>query len=422
MGDRLDAIVTGVGIVAPGGATRETFWENTRQGQSATRTTTLCDPSPFRSKIAGEVDFDPIVGGLSVEEAEFLDRAAQLLVTATVEAVADSSGALNDVHPERIGVYIGSAVGATMSMEEIYRLTSRDGEMIEVDEILDRDLYQYFVPSSFVAEIARRFGARGPGELISNGCTSGIDALAQAMEAVRRGDVDVAIAGATEAPIAPITFACFDSIMATSNLNDTPKSASRPYDATRAGFVLAEGAAVMIVESREHAERRKASIYGMISGYGARANAFHMTGLKNDGTELAEAISASLAYAGIEPNQSDYVNADGSGTTKNDIHETEAIKKALGARAYDIPVSSLKSMTGHSMGSIGAIEVAVCLLAIRDSFIPPTANLNEIDPILDLDYVPNEGRSEKVDRVVSIASGFGGFQSALVIERAEYAE
>lgn len=309
-----------------------------------------------------------------------------------------------------------------MSMEEIYRLTSRDGELIEVDEILDRDLYQYFVPSSFVAEIARRFGARGPGELISNGCTSGIDALAQAMEAVRRGDVDVAIAGATEAPIAPITFACFDSIMATSNLNDTPESASRPYDATRAGFVLAEGAAVMIVESREHAERRTASTYATISGYGARANAFHMTGLKNDGTELAEAISASLAYAGIEPDQIDYVNAHGSGTTQNDIHETEAIKKALGARAYDVPVSSLKSMTGHSMGSIGAIEVAVCVLAIRDSFIPPTANLNEIDPVLDLDYVPNEGRSEKVDRVVSIASGFGGFQSALVIERAEYAE
>lgn len=200
MADRLDAVVTGVGIVAPGGVTRETFWENTRHGRSATRTTTLCDPSPFRSKIAGETDFDPIASGLSVEEAETLDRAAQLLIAATSEAVVDSNGALNDLPSERIGVYIGSAVGATMSMEEIYRLTSRGGELIKVEERLDRDLYQYFVPSSFVAEIARRFGARGPGELISNGCTSGIDALAQAMEAVRRGDVDVAIAGATEAP------------------------------------------------------------------------------------------------------------------------------------------------------------------------------------------------------------------------------
>lgn len=422
MADRLDAIVTGVGIVAPGGATRETFWENTRRSQSATRTTTLCDPSPFRSKVAGEVDFDPVSSGFSTEEVETLDRAAQLLITAASEAVADSKGALETVSPERIGVYIGSAVGATMSMEEIYRRTSRDGELTEVEEVLDRDLYQYFVPSSFVAEIARRFGARGPGELISNGCTSGIDALAQAMEAIHRGEVDVAIAGATEAPISPITYACFDSIMATSNLNDTPESASRPYDSTRAGFVLAEGAAVVIVESREHAEGRRANTYGAISGYGARSNAFHMTGLKNDGTELAEAITASLAYAGIEPNQIDYVNAHGSGTTQNDIHETEAIKKALGSRAYEVPVSSLKSMTGHSMGSIGAIEVAVCLLAIRDNFIPPTANLNKVDPVLDLDYVPNAGRAATVDRVVSIASGFGGFQSALVIERAEHAK
>lgn len=420
MGNRLDAVVTGVGIVAPGGATREVFWENTRMGRSATRTTTLCDPAPFRSKIAGEVDFDAVANGFSQEESETLDRAVQLLITAATEAVADTNGALNDVPAERVGVYIGSAVGATMSMEEIYRIASRDGELVEVDEITDRDLYQYFVPSSFVAELARRFGARGPGELISSGCTSGIDAVAQAMEAVRRGDVDVAIAGATEAPIAPITYACFDAIMATSNLNESPGEASRPYDAARAGFVLAEGAAVLIIESREHAERRKAKLYGAISGYGARANSFHMTGLKNDGTELAEAITASLAYAGMEAGQLDYVNAHGSGTTQNDIHETEAIKKALGSRAYEVPVSSLKSMTGHSMGSIGAIEVAVCLLAIRDNFVPPTANLDEVDPVLDLDYVPNLGRSAKVDRVVSIASGFGGFQSSLVIERAHH--
>ncbi|WP_418908748.1 beta-ketoacyl-[acyl-carrier-protein] synthase family protein [Glutamicibacter endophyticus] len=418
MDSRLDAVVTGMGIVAPGGSTREAFWHNVREGRSATGTTTLCDPAPFRSKIAGEAYLDQSHSGFVEDEEDTLDRAAQLLIRATSEAVSDSHGALEDVPSDRIGVFIGSAVGATMSMERIYRETSRDGELIEVQETTDRDLYQYFVPSSFVAEIAGRFGASGPGELISNGCTSGIDALAQAMEAIRRGDVDVAIAGATEAPIAPITYACFDSIMATSNLNDTPETASRPYDATRAGFVLAEGAAVVIVESRAHAERRQAKMYGAITGYGARANAFHMTGLKNDGTELAEAITASLDYAGIEPGQIDYVNAHGSGTTQNDIHETAAIKKSLGQHAYDVPVSSLKSMTGHSMGSIGAIEVAVCLLAIRDNFVPPTANLNKLDPLLDLDYVPNHGRSTVVDRVVSIASGFGGFQSALVIERA----
>lgn len=418
MVNRHDAVVTGIGIVAPGGLTRESFWQNIREGQSATGTTTLCDPSPFRSKIAGEVNFDPVKSGFSEEEIETLDRAAQLLLSASSEAISDSHGALEGVPPERIGVFIGSAVGATMSMEKIYREASSEGELVEVQETIDRDLYQYFVPSSFIAEIASRYGASGPGELISNGCTSGIDALAQAMEAIRRGDVDVAIAGATEAPISPITYACFDSIMATSNLNNTPETASRPYDATRAGFVLAEGAAVIIIESREHAERREAEMYGSITGYGARANAFHMTGLKSDGTELAEAIIESLSYAEIEPSQIDYVNSHGSGTTQNDIHETEALKKALGKKAYDVPVSSLKSMTGHSMGSIGAIEVAVCLLAIRDNFIPPTANLKEPDPLLDLDYVPIKGRSATINRVVSIASGFGGFQSALVIERA----
>lgn len=418
MNHKRDAVVTGVGILAPGGSTRETFWKNIRAGKSATRTTSLCDPSPFRSRIAGEVDFYPCDYSFSESESETLDRAAQLLIAAGEEAIGDSQGALIDVDPERIGVFIGSAVGATMSMEEIYREASSNGELIEVEEIIDRDLYQYFVPSSFVAEIAERFGACGPGELISNGCTSGIDAVAQAMEAIQRGEVDVAIAGATEAPIAPITYACFDSIMATSNLNDEPESASRPYDVSRRGFVLAEGAAVIILESRDYAKRRNAKLYGRVTGYGARANAFHMTGLKNDGVELAEAIKESLENANIGSSQIDYINAHGSGTTQNDIHETEAIIKALGKRAYDIPVSSVKSMTGHSMGSIGAIEVATCLLAIRDNFVPPTANLKNVDPLLELDYVPNVGRDIPVNCVVSIASGFGGFQSSLVLEGA----
>ena len=418
MGNGRTAVVTGIGILAPGGANRESFWSNIRNGLSATARTTLCDPTPFRSQVAGEVDFDPAAHGLSPEQASTLDRGAQLLLAAASEAVSDANGVLADTLAEQVGVYIGSAVGATTSMEAIYRRASHDGALAEVEELTDGDLYQYFVPSSFVVEVARRFGARGPGELISNGCTSGIDALGRAMDAVERGEVEVAIAGATEAPIAPITYACFDAIMATSNLNDAPESASRPYDATRAGFVLAEGAAVVIVESREHAERRKARVYGAITGYGAQSNAFHMTGLKSDGVELAEAIRIALTDANLQAAQIDYVNAHGSGTKQNDLHETAAIKASMGDSAYRVPVSSIKSMTGHSMGSIGAIEVAVCLLAIRDNFIPPTANLHLADPDLDLDYVPNVGRPTRVDKVLSIASGFGGFQSAIIVERA----
>lgn len=415
-------VVTGIGMVGPGGTDRESFWLNLRKGVSSTRRTTLCDPTPFRSQSAGEVRFSPSSKGFTDHEAQTLDRAAQLLVVAADEAVTESGAIDGGTASERVGVYIGSAVGATTSMEKIYRRASHDGALDEVDELLDMSLYDYFVPSSFVAEIAKRYQARGSGELISNGCTSGIDAVGRAAEAILSGEVEVAIVGATEAPVAPITFACFDAIMATSDINESPESASRPYDESRAGFVLAEGAAVLVMESRLHAEQRHAHIYGAVSGYGARSNAYHMTGLRADGVELAHAISSALASARADPSKLDYVNAHGSGTKQNDLHETAALKLALGAHAYGVPVSSIKSMIGHSMGAIGAIEVAVCFLAIRDNFIPPTANLSTTDPELDLDYVPNVGRERDVKKVLSIASGFGGFQSAIVVEEVDHAQ
>lgn len=415
MADTRPPVITGIGIIAPGGNDRETFWSSMKSGQTATRRPTLCDPTPFRSQVAGEVDLAqpaPFEGDLGQT-----DRAVTLLQIATSEAVNDSGDALESTEPERIGVFIGSAVGATMSMERIYRETSHDGELYEVDERLENDLYTYFVPSSFVSDVALQYNVRGPGELVSNGCTSGIDAVGRAKAAIESGEIDVAIVGATEAPISPITFACFDSIMATSPMNETPESASRPYDATRAGFVLAEGAAMFVMESWQHAEARGRASYGQVSGYASFSNAYHMTGLRPEGIELGRAVTDALAEADVPPEQVDYVNAHGSGTKQNDLHETAALKRSLGSSAYNVPVSSLKSMTGHSMGSIGAIEVAVCLLAMRDNFVPPTTNLKTPDPDLDLDYVPNVGRETRVDRVLSIASGFGGFQSAIVVER-----
>ncbi|MEB4613753.1 beta-ketoacyl-[acyl-carrier-protein] synthase family protein [Leucobacter sp. M11] len=416
MTDIRPPVITGIGIIAPGGNDRETFWSAMKSGQTATRRPTLCDPAPFRSQVAGEVDLpEPALMDGSLGQT---DRAVTLLRAATSEAINDAGNALENTAPERIGVFIGSAVGATMSMERIYRETSHDGELYEVDERIEADLYAYFVPSSFISDVALQYNARGPGELVSNGCTSGIDAIGRAKAAIERGEIDVAIVGATEAPISPITFACFDSIMATSPMNDSPESASRPYDATRAGFVLAEGAAMLVMESREHAEARRHASYGQVSGYASFSNAHHMTGLRPEGVELGRAITDALAEAHLSPDELDYVNAHGSGTKQNDLHETAALKLSLGPAAYGVPVSSLKSMTGHSMGSIGAIEVAACLLAMRDNFVPPTANLNTPDPDLDLDYVPNVGREAQVDRVLSIASGFGGFQSAIIVERA----
>jgi minimal PKS ketosynthase (KS/KS alpha) len=224
----------------------------------------------------------------------------------------------------------------------------------------------------------------------------------------------VVIAGATDAPISPITMACFDAIKATSARNNDPEHASRPFDASRDGFVMGEGAAVLVVEEAAHARRRGAHLYCGIAGYANRCNAFHMTGLRPDGVEMAEAINASLRQAKMRAEDVSYVNAHGSGTKQNDVHETAAFKRSLGEHAYQVPVSSIKSMVGHSLGAIGSIELAACALAIEYGVVPPTANYERPDPLCDLDYVPKTARSQSLDVVLSVGSGFGGFQSAMV--------
>jgi minimal PKS ketosynthase (KS/KS alpha) len=258
--------------------------------------------------------------------------------------------------------------------------------------------------------------------VVSTGCTSGIDAVGYGHQLIQDGDADVIIAGASESGISPISMACFDPIGATSTLNDDPARASRPFDRRRDGFVMGEGAAVLILEDLEHARRRGARAYCEITGYATRGNAFHMTGLRPDGAEMAEAISDALRQGGTDPARVDYVNAHGSGTKQNDIHETAALKRALGDRAYGVPVSSIKSMVGHSLGGIGALELAACALAIDRGVVPPTANLEEPDPECDLDYVPGVARRARVDVTLCTGSGFGGFQSAMVAARAPLAE
>jgi minimal PKS ketosynthase (KS/KS alpha) len=410
-------VVTGVGVVAPGGTDREAFWRLLSAGRTATRRITFFDPAPFRSQIAAECDFDPVAAGLTPQEIHRNDRFTQLALVAADEAIAHS-GLPPGGDGDALAVRLGSAVGATTRLEDEYVVVSDRGREWLVDpRYASRFLHHALVPSSLATEVACRFGAHGPAAVVSTGCTSGLDAVGHGHHLIQDGEADVVIAGATDAPISPISMACFDAIRATSARNDDPAHASRPFDATRDGFVMGEGAAVLILEEYEHARRRDADILCELRGYASRCNAYHMTGLRPDGVEMAAAIDDALGQARIDPGAVSYVNAHGSGTKQNDRHETAAFKRSLGAHAHDVPVSSIKSMVGHSLGAIGAIELAACVLAIRDNVVPPTANLENRDPECDLDYVPRQAREHPVDVVLSVGSGFGGFQSAVVLSR-----
>ncbi|MGW1720564.1 beta-ketoacyl-[acyl-carrier-protein] synthase family protein [Streptomyces sp. NPDC002156] len=417
MNDERRVAITGIGVVAPGGATRKAFWQLITDGRTATRRLSLFDPAQFRSQLAAEIDFDPLAAGLTQQEVFRNDRSVQFALVAADEAMADS-GLVPDggLDHDRTAVCLGSAVGASTRLEDEYVATSDGGRNWLVDpEYGSGFLYQAWMPSSMAAEVAFRYGAHGPASVVSTGCTSGIDAVGQAYQLIQDDMADIVVAGASDAPITPISMACFDAIGATSTRNDDPEHASRPFDATRDGFVMGEGAAVLILEEYQHARRRGAHIYAEILGYANRCNAFHMTGLRPDGAEMAAAIGSALDQARMDPSALDYVNAHGSGTQQNDRHETAAFKHSLGAHAYRVPVSSIKSMVGHSLGAIGSIEVAATALAIEHNVVPPTANYAHRDPLCDLDYVPNTARDHRVDVALSVGSGFGGFQSAIVL-------
>ncbi|MGV9309642.1 MULTISPECIES: beta-ketoacyl-[acyl-carrier-protein] synthase family protein [unclassified Nonomuraea] len=410
------AVITGMGVLAPGGVGRDAFWKLLAGGQSATRTLTMFDPAPFRSQLAAEVDFDPRAAGLTERETRRMDRAAQFAVVCTREALTDSGLDLSGVDPARVGVSLGSAVGCTISLEEEYRVLSDEGRQWLVDHTYGvPHLYGYMVPSTLATEVAWQAGAEGPVQLVSTGCTSGLDAVGMGARLIEENSADVVIAGATDAPLSPITYACFDAIKATSANNDDPEHASRPFDARRDGIVLGEGAAILVLEEESRARSRGARIQAELVGYGQRNNAFHMTGLRPDGREMAEAIRVALREARLDPTAVDYINAHGSGTKQNDRHETAAFKDSLGDHARRVPISSIKSMIGHSLGAIGSIELAACVLALEHQVVPPTANLHVPDPECDLDYVPLVARDHRMNVILNVGSGFGGFQTAVLL-------
>jgi act minimal PKS ketosynthase (KS/KS alpha) len=407
--------ITGMGIRAPGSLGKKAFWNLLSSGRTATRRISFFDPSPYRSQVAAEVDFDAAAEGLTPREVRRMDRATQLAVVAAREAVADSRIDLDTVPPYRMGVSLGSAVAAATSLEQEYLVLSDSGSTwVMSPDHLSPHMFDHMVPSIMPAEIAWAFGAEGPVTMVSDGCTSGLDSVGHAVSLIREGSADVMIAGATDTPI---VVACFDAIKATTTYNEDPARASKPFDGTRNGFVLAEGAAVFVLEELAAARRRGAHVYAEVGGFATRCNAYHTTGLKADGREMAEAIRTALAQAGVRPSAVDYINAHGSGTKQNDRHETAAFKQSLGEYAYKTPVSSIKSMVGHSLGAVGSIEIAASLLAMEHHMVPPTANLHVSDPQCDLDYVPNVAREHRTDTVLTVGSGFGGFQSAMVLTR-----
>ncbi|MFE5028407.1 beta-ketoacyl-[acyl-carrier-protein] synthase family protein [Streptomyces sp. NPDC056656] len=411
--------VTGVGVVAPGGIGASAFWDLLANGRTATRGITLFDPVGLRSRIAAECDLDPFAHGLDPELVEHADRYIQFAVIAAGEAVKDSGIDTGVEDPWRIGVSLGSAIGGTTRLEQDYVRVSEGGKRWDVDHrAAEPKLHMAFSPSTLASVVAEQFGAQGPVQTVSTGCTSGLDAVGYAFHTIEEGRADICIAGASDSPISPITMACFDAIKATSPNNDDPEHASRPFDAERNGFVMGEGAAVLVLEDYEHARARGAHIYCELSGYATYGNAYHMTGLTSEGLEMARAIDNALGQARLDPTLIDYVNAHGSGTRQNDRHETAAVKVSLGAHAYETPMSSIKSMVGHSLGAIGAIEVVACVLAMKHQVVPPTANYETPDPECDLDYVPRTARPRKLRNVLSVGSGFGGFQSAVLLTEA----
>ena len=409
--------VTGIGIVAPGGIGVPAFWDLLAAGRTATRGITFFDPSGLRSRIAAECDFDPAASGLDAEQTARCDRYIQFALAAGAEAVRDAGLDVERENPWRIGVSLGTAVGGTTRLEHDYVLVSHHGRRWDVDpRQAEPYLHRAFAPSTLAATVAERFGARGPVQTVSTGCTSGLDAVGYAFHTVEEGRADICIAGASDSPISPITMACFDAIKATSPTNDDPAHASRPFDADRNGFVMGEGGAVLVLEELEHAKARGAKIYAEVAGYGLSSDANHIT--EPDPTGPVRAFHMALGDAGVDVGEIDYINAHATSTPIGDASETKMLKLALGEEnARKTPVSGTKGATGHCLGAAGAIEAAFTVLAVQDDVLPPTINYEVADPECDLDYVPNEPRQATVQTAVSNSFGFGGHNACVVFRK-----
>jgi len=403
-------VMTGMGAVTPLGIGVEPTWEGMRAGRSGITNITLFDATDFTSRIAGEVsDFDPTLW-MDAREVRHTDRFVHFAMAAAVMAVEDSGLDFAAADGDRAGVLIGSGIGGTWTWEEQHRNLLEKGP---------RRISPFFIPMLIMdmasGRIAMRYGAKGPNIAIASACATSAHALGEAAEIIRRGDADIMIAGGAEAAVSPLALGGFCSLRALSRRNDEPARASRPFDRDRDGFVMAEGAGVVILEDLGQAEKRGARIHGEILGYGSTADAYHITDPQPEGEGMAASMQVALRDAGISPEDVDYVNAHGTATPVGDSAETKALKRVFGARAYKLPTSSTKSVTGHLLGAGGAVEAIACLCAMRDSIAPPTTNLDTPDPECDLDYVPNVAREVPIRTTMTNSFGFGGHNATLIL-------
>jgi len=402
-------VISGIGAVTPIGADIASTWDAMLHGRGGIGRITRFDPSPYESQIAGEVkDFDP-TKYMDRKDARRTDRFAQLAVAAASQALTDGSVDVT-ADPERIGVAIATGVGGLETLIEQVLLMEKRGP-----GRLSPFLVPMLMANAGSAQISMQFGLKGPNVTHVSACASSAHAIGESAEMIRRGQTDVMVAGGAEAAVLPLAIGAFSTMHAMSRRNDDPEHASRPFDKDRDGFCLSEGSAAVILEERERALARGTRIYGELVGYGATADAYHITSPSPEGEGNARAMEMALAQAGLRPADIGYINAHGTSTQPNDREETAAIKRVFGDHAYKLLVSSTKSMTGHLLGAAGALEAIACLLAMRDGRIPPTINYATPDPALDLDYVPNTARDAQVTAALSNSMGFGGHNASLVL-------
>ncbi|MEZ5303618.1 MAG: beta-ketoacyl-ACP synthase II [Verrucomicrobiales bacterium] len=407
-------VITGIGVVSPIGNDLNSFWESLVAGRSGVGRITAFDPSEYSCQIGGEVkDFDPKPFYNNPKDARRSDRYAQLGIAAARMAVQDSGVDFGALDRTRFGCMVGSGIGGLLTLEDQHTVLMQKGPSRVSPFVIPM-----MISNIASGMISMEYGLEGPNMVIVTACATSNHNIGEAWRMIKFGDADAFIAGGSEASIAPMGLSGFGSMKALSTRNDAPEKASRPFDKDRDGFVMGEGAGVVIVEELEHAKRRGARIYCELAGYGVSADAYHMTSPHPEGEGASRCMNMALGHAKMNPEQIDYVNAHGTSTGLGDVCETKAIKKTFGTHAKNgLLVSSTKSMTGHLLGAAGGVELAACILAMQNGIVPPTINLDEPDPECDLDYVPHTAREAKVDAFVSNSFGFGGHNATLVCQR-----
>jgi 3-oxoacyl-[acyl-carrier-protein] synthase II len=409
-------VITGIGVVTPLGNDLETFWTSLKEGKSGIGRITAFDISQYDSQIAGEVrNFDPKAFFKNPKDIRRTDRFVQLAMGASKMSIEDSGLDLEKVNRDRFGTIVSSGIGGLKTLEDQFRILLTRGPQRTSPFTIPM-----LISNMASGIISMEFGLRGPNMCIVTACATSNNSIGESWRMIKFGDADIFLAGGSEASIVELGLAGFSSMRALSRRNDQPERASRPFDRDRDGFVMSEGAGVLVVEELEHAKKRGAKIYCEVTGYGVTADAHHMTAPPEDGEGAARAMKLALDHAKLSPGDVDYINAHATSTGLGDIAETKAIKMVWGEeQAKKVAISATKSMTGHLLGGAGAVEMAACILAIRDGIIPPTINLEHPDELCDLDYTPNKAREKKVRVTLNNSFGFGGHNATLVATKFE---